>query len=126
MRHSRMQGAPERQLDTTPVEMPLGASRPTPLQDIVARMVREAVAIEKGEEFETWEEQNDFDEEDPDTLDLSPYELQEIDHEEIDPTHDPDFNNKDFVLPDDAQSSEAPQEQPGDTPDQNESEPVKP
>lgn len=113
----RMAGGPERELDTTPIEMPLGACRPTPLQDIVARMVREAVAIEKGEEFESWEENNDFEEEDPDVLDLSPYELQELPDEAVDPTHNPDYQTKDFVLPEASQASEAPQEQPGDQPD---------
>lgn len=126
-RYSRMQGAPDRKLDTTPIEMPLGACRPTPLQDIVARMVREAIAVEAGEEPETWEESNDFEEEDPDILDFSPYELQELPDEAVDPTHNPDYQTKDFVLSDGAEAvSEAPQEKPGDTPDPNESEPVKP
>ncbi len=67
-------GDPEN-VDTTPIEMPLGAMRPTPLQDIVARMVREAVESEKGDEFETFEESNDFEEEDPDVMDFTPYEM---------------------------------------------------
>lgn len=65
-------------LDPTPIEVPFSARRPRPLQDVIARMVRDAIAVEKGEEFETFEEANDFEEDDPDTLDLSPYELKEL------------------------------------------------
>jgi len=117
---NRMQGAPDEPLDITPIEMPLGACMPTPLQDIVARMVREQVALEKGEEFESWDEQDDFEEDDPDTLDMSPYELQELPDEDIAPTYDPD------VIPDAAEASEAPQEQPGDLPNPDAPEPVQP
>lgn len=68
-------------LDTTPIEMPLGACRPTPIQDLIARMVRQAIVEEKGIEPETWEESDDFEEEDPDTLDFSRYELLDIGEE---------------------------------------------
>lgn len=68
-------------LDTTPMEMPLGACRPAPLQDIIARMVREEISREKHEEFETMEEADDFEEEDPDTLDFSRYELSDVQEE---------------------------------------------
>lgn len=64
----------EEELDTTPIEMPLGACRPTPLQDLIAMMVREQVQQSTDEEFGTIEEEDDFEEHDPDTLDLSPYE----------------------------------------------------
>lgn len=65
-------------LDTTPVAMPLGSTRPTPIADLIARMVRTAMEQERGEEFETFEESEDFEEEDPDNLDFSPYQLSDM------------------------------------------------
>lgn len=111
--YERMTGKPDRQLDNTPVEMPFGSCRPTPLQDLIARMVREAVQAEKGDEFETFEESNDFEEEDPDTLDLSRYELQELPRELV----------EDFSIEEDDPD---PAPETGDPPDQNEEEPDKP
>ena len=68
-------------LDTTPVEMPLGAGLPMSLQDLIANSVRIAVEQEQNEEQETWDEANDFEEEDPDVLDFSPYELTDMEPE---------------------------------------------
>lgn len=68
----------EPEMDTTPVEMPLGFTTPTPLQDLIARMVREAVQMETDEEFESPEDADDFDMDDDGLLDLSPYELHEM------------------------------------------------
>ena len=65
-------------LDRTPVAIPLGAGEPASMEDMIARMVRQAMQIEKAEEFETIEEAGDFEEEDPDTLDMSKYEFSEI------------------------------------------------
>ncbi len=88
----RMQGPPDKPLDTTPIEMPLGAMRPTPIQDIIARMVHNAIQSEKGDEYETQEEANDFEEEDETLLDLSPYTLTDIEDEAFippEPTEEP-------------------------------------
>lgn len=69
----------EPKMDTTPLEMPVGYMTPTPLQDLIAKMVREAVAVETGDEVETMEEANDLEVEDEDLLlDFSPYELQDV------------------------------------------------
>lgn len=69
--------------DPTPVEMPLGYIQPTPLQDLIANMVRQAVSMEQDEEFETMEEADDFELEDEEDmlLDMSPYTLKPV-HEE--------------------------------------------
>lgn len=74
----------EPKLDTTPIEMPVGFKRPASLADMVARMVRDAVAKEKDDEFETMDEANDFelDDIDDELLDFSPYELTDLDPEE--------------------------------------------
>ena len=80
----------QQKLDTTPVEMPLGYRTPTPLQDLIASMVREAVALETGEDFETPEEADDFEVEDEELLDLSPYEITALQDEE--PIHASAFN----------------------------------
>lgn len=72
-------GSPDpEELDETPVEMPLGACQPTPLNELIARMVQQAVQQESEDEFETFDEANDFDDVDPDALDMSPYELTEL------------------------------------------------
>lgn len=68
----------EKKLDTTPIAMPLGAMHPTPLSEIIARMVRQAVQEEQGEEFETLEESDDFEIDDDELLDLSPYEFDDL------------------------------------------------
>jgi hypothetical protein len=81
----------EPKLDTTPVEMPIGFSAPTPLADMIARMVREAVAKEEGDEFESMDEANDFelDDIDDELLDFSPYELHDLEPEFEDPPAEP-------------------------------------
>ena len=114
---ARMAGGPDKPLDTTPVEMPLGASRPLPLQDIIARMVRDAVQQEQGEEFESWEDSDDFEEEDPDVLDMSPYTFQDLQDETPISAMEPPQEG------DNPPPQEAPQEMTGDQPDPNATEP---
>lgn len=77
--------------DRTPIEMPLGYMRPTPLQDLIANMVRQAVSAEKNEEFETAQEADDFDVGDGELLDLSPYSLSDVQEEE--PLGDPEADD---------------------------------
>lgn len=110
----RMRGAPEKPLDPTPVEMPIGYTRPRSLQDYIATMVRQAVMAEQEEEFETWEESDDFEEEDPDTLDFSKYELQELQDEGSIRDYGPDPADKEIG------PEEAPQEANSGPPDPNE------
>lgn len=63
-------------LDTTPIEMPLGSMHPTPINDLIAKMVHDAISQEKDEEFESYEESQDFEDDDESSLlDFSPYEL---------------------------------------------------
>ncbi len=72
--------------DDTPVEMPLGYMRPTPLTDLIARMVRTAVESETNDEFETEQEANDFEEpEDPALLDISRFTIQDAQEQEPTP-----------------------------------------
>jgi len=73
-RYGNPNGDPE-MLDTTPIEMPLGAMQPTPIHELIARMVRQAVAEETDEDPESFNEANDFEEEDDTLLDMSPYTL---------------------------------------------------
>ncbi|AXL15455.1 hypothetical protein [Microviridae sp.] len=105
-------GSPDpEQLDTTPMEMPLGAQAPTPLHEIIARMVRQAVDVETNDEHESFDEANDFEEEDEATLDMSPYTLVDM---EPDQYEEPE--------PEPAPA----EEQPGDPPDPDEEEPSQP
>lgn len=69
-------------LDTTPVEIPLGCSVPTPLSELIARAVHAELDRKEAEGLESWDEANDFEEEDPEALDMSAYELTEMEPEE--------------------------------------------
>lgn len=62
-------------LDDTPIAMPLGSCRPTPLNELIAHFVRREIESERGEEYETFEESEDFEDENDELLDLSAYEL---------------------------------------------------
>lgn len=95
---NRMQGPPEPELDCTPIELPLNARRPRSLQDYIATMVQHAVMAERGEEMESWEESDDFEEEDPDTLDFSRYELAELQEEHAIRDYGPDPDTE-FAAP---------------------------
>lgn len=63
--------------DQTPVEMPVIAPESTSEQ--IARLIAEHVqreAIAQG--FGSWEDEEDFEDEDPNLLNFSPYELTEL------------------------------------------------
>ena len=76
MKRPERYGRPDPEvLDDTPVAMPLSACRPPNLTEQIAKMVRAAIQEERQDEMETFEEANDFEEEDPEAIDLSPYEL---------------------------------------------------
>lgn len=76
------------ELDPTPMELPAGHTIPTPLHELIANFVRSEREALDEEEYETYEEANDFEEEeDPGLLDFSPYELQEL--EELEPPPPP-------------------------------------
>lgn len=66
-------------LDPTPMEMPVGCSVPTPLNELVARFVATELAKQTDTEPESYEEANDFEDDGDDLLlDMSPYELQDL------------------------------------------------
>jgi hypothetical protein len=65
-------------LDPRPREMPLGACKPETLSDTIARFVAAELAAQTPGDPESFEEADNFEEEDPDTLDFSPYEFAEI------------------------------------------------
>lgn len=107
----------QEQLDPEPIALPLGASQPTPLHVLIARMVRDHMAQETSQEYGSIEDEDDFTEEDPDTLDFaSQYSLSEVSEEPISSAvlRDPEPEKIDSAL------SEA---LTGDTPDPKESEP---
>lgn len=47
-------------LDQTPVSLPIHYDRPEPIHQRIRRMVLEAIAAQKGEDVETFEDANDF------------------------------------------------------------------
>ncbi len=71
-----------KKLDTTPMEIPAGYRLPRPLTEVIAGMVRTAVEAEKGVEFESPDEADDFEMDDDELLDLSPYEFTDLTEEE--------------------------------------------
>ena len=89
--------------DDTPVAMPVGYCKPSPLEDLIASMIREAVQDERKEEFETEAEANDFEpEEEENLLDMSPYTLTDLEEETPVPRPDPN----------EAEAPQAPSEAP--------------
>lgn len=85
-----------------PVEMPTSCRRPDSLESMIAKYVHAHVQRESKEELETWEDADDFDEQDPDTLEMTKYEFTDM-PEPMDPTYDP------YYRPEPPQ--EAPQEE---------------
>lgn len=77
------------ELDTTPVEMPMGACRPKPLVELIADMVRQQVEERQNEQVESFGDADDFDDPDPEELDFTRYELLEIE-DDINPFHAPE------------------------------------
>ncbi len=80
----KFRGSPHvKEMDSTPVEMPVGYSHPPSLQDMVAKMVRHAVVEERGEDFETIEEADDLEVEDDELLlNFSDYEIDDLTEEQ--------------------------------------------
>ena len=70
-------------LDDTPIEMPLNHRKPLSLQEIIARSMQIAQESALNEEFGSITDEDDFTEDDPNTLDLSQYELDDLDPEPI-------------------------------------------
>lgn len=102
-------GDPE-ELDPTPMEMPLGHCRPTPIHELIARAVHQEMSQKNDEGYETFEEANDFEMDDVDDvlMDMTPYELNDM---------------QDEYLVEDAERAAASSEGPGsEVPDQPEAE----
>lgn len=71
-----------------PVAMPINCERPPSLEALVAKYVHETMTQKENVAKETWEEADDFEEDDPDTLDLSKYEFVNL-QDDFDPKYDP-------------------------------------
>ena len=103
-------------LDLTPIAIPIGNKKPLSLQEEIQRFIRSEIsenAESKGEE--TFEEADDFEEENPETLDLSNYEFPEIQEDYIEAPQAPQEGDIPDEAPADqpappAESTEAPQE----------------
>ncbi len=63
--------------DPTPVEIPLGSGPPTVEELVRGYVEAEMSAYAQTQDLGTFEEEDDFDEEDPDLLDLSGFEVHE-------------------------------------------------
>ncbi len=80
-------------LDPTPMEIPVGHTQPTPLNELIARFVANELQTQSEGEPESYEEANDFEEpEDPGLLDITKYTLTELEDEtpEDTPPAEPD------------------------------------
>lgn len=60
-----------------PVEIPVGACIPEPLEHMIARMLRQELQNERQDSFETMEEADDFEPENEEQLPFSRYELED-------------------------------------------------
>lgn len=64
--------------DPTPMELPIGYERPLTLQEMLQKQIREVVSAQAAQVgLGTFEEENDFEPEDPDEIMLSGYEVHE-------------------------------------------------
>ncbi len=74
--------SPEK-LDPTPVALPLGSEGPSSIAELVQQYVAGALSQHAAQQnFGTFEEEDDFDEEDPELLNLSGFEVTEYEFEE--------------------------------------------
>lgn len=65
-------------LDPTPLEMPAGYGRPVPLQEMIAQALANHTAMQTDSEPESYLEADDFEVDDDELLDFSPYTLKEV------------------------------------------------
>lgn len=80
----RLRKSAKERVDPTPIEVPI--TQPPTLKEMVRSIVRTEVsraAYEQG--FDTFEEHDDFSEEDPDPDFTSRYEVREMEEEDIQP-----------------------------------------
>lgn len=66
-----------------PIEVPISAEKPESIEDIMARMIRADRMSQEEEYFETQEEADDFEEVDPDTIDLTHHQVIAMDDLEL-------------------------------------------
>ncbi len=70
------ESAPEL-LDPVPLEMPIGYGGPPSMRELVQEYVRETMSESREPELGSFEEEDDFGEEEPELLDLSGFEVVE-------------------------------------------------
>jgi hypothetical protein len=71
-------GQPD-ELDDTPLEMPTALKEPESLEAMMARLMESRYAMERMEQgYGDFEDENDFEDEDPNLLNMTPYELTEM------------------------------------------------
>lgn len=69
--------------DDTPVEIPAGMARPESLAEQMARLIAKEVADQaQAQGFDTWEEDEDFEDDDPNLLNFTDYEFTELQEED--------------------------------------------
>lgn len=82
----RLFGKRDREFNSgIPVEVP-GAKKPLTMQEMIQRYIREEVARDLGHksgEVDTWDESDDFEEEDPDTLPMTHHQVIAMDDSEL-------------------------------------------
>jgi len=94
-------------LDPTPAAIPISVSSPPSMQELVQRYVRETVSeIARDEGHGTFEEEDDFEEDDHDELSLSGFEVTEYQMED-----DPGIEDGEGEKP-----ADSPPEAPGEDP----------
>ncbi len=80
--HERV--SPKEVMDPTPVELPADYGGPPTMAELVQKYVRETLSMDAAQQGQgTFEEEDDFSEDDHDELDLSGYEVTEYDMQDI-------------------------------------------
>ncbi len=111
---------PPEDIDCTPMVLPSNMQRPPSLEQEIARFVRTELSARAAEnENDTFEEANDFTEDDPDVLDLTPYELAVLEPDELgDPAPpEPDQAPQEADLPADPPPESTQTEEPAEAPE---------
>lgn len=94
--------------DPTPVEIPGDrVDQVQTIQQMIAEYVGSALAVERGEDLGTFEEEDDFTEDDHDELDMSGFEVHEYEMDD-----DPGMPEPFTVDPDDPSQGHIPPEEP--------------
>lgn len=98
---------PPEPVDPVPMEAPVGSGRPTPMRELIQQYVREELGKQAAEDVPPFEEEDDFEAEDPEGDILSGYQVLLMDPEELGLVETLDGTEKDPQGPQNPAGSES-------------------